>query len=134
MAAAEESHGAVDGVEGPDPTVGPAGAVAGVDGLEHCFFGLDGAAEFVFRGGIFQAGGFHQFPDLVGEGFVFSKGGGFFFADDFVRGEVVLDGMDYEGLGAEVADCDGGFVVFGDGAFGFFTENALGEEGGALDG
>ena len=72
LAAAEESHCAVDGVEGPDPAVGAAGAVAGVDGLEHCFFGRDGAAEFVFRDGIFQGGGFHQFPDLAGEGVVSS--------------------------------------------------------------
>ena len=72
MTAAEEAHGAVDGVEGPDPAVGAAGAVAGVDGLEHCFFGWDGATEFVFRDGIFQGGGFDQFPDLAGEGVVFS--------------------------------------------------------------
>lgn len=42
--------------------------------------------------------------------------------------------MDYQGLGAEVANCDGGFVVFGEGAFSFFVEDFLGEEDGALNG
>lgn len=42
--------------------------------------------------------------------------------------------MDDECLSAEVADCDGGFVIFGEGAFGFFMENSLGEQGSALDG
>lgn len=35
LAAAEEALGAVDGVQGPDPAVRAAGAVALVDGLEH---------------------------------------------------------------------------------------------------
>lgn len=79
-------------------------------------------------------GGLDEGPDLSGEGGVGAEGAGFFFADDFVVGEVAFDGVDDEGLGAEVADCDGGVVVFGEGSFGFFVEDSLCEEGGALDG
>lgn len=46
----------------------------------------------------------------------------------------MFEGVDDEGLGAEVADRDGGVVGFGEGAFGAFVEDALREEGGALDG
>jgi len=48
--------------------------------------------------------------------------------------EVFADGVDDEGLGAEVADRDGRFVVFGESALGFFVEDALREDGGSLDG
>lgn len=134
MASSEETFGAVDGVEGPDAAVGAAGAVAGVDGLVHLGFGFDGAAEVALGGGVGEVGGADEGVDLGGEGGVGAEGAGFFFADDLVVGEVGSEGVDDEGLGAEVADRDGGVVVFGEGAFGFFVEDALREEGGALDG
>ncbi len=72
LAAAEEAHGAVDGVEGPDAAVGAAGAVAGVDGLEHLVFGFEGAAEGGLGGFVGEADGLYEVPDLAGEVGVFS--------------------------------------------------------------
>ena len=70
-----------------------------------------------------------QIPGAAGDGSVL----GFFFANDVVVGEVVFEGANDQRLGPVVADGDGGFVVFGFGAFGP-VEDALGEDGGSLDG
>lgn len=39
-----------------------------------------------------------------------------------------------EGLSSEVANGDGGFIIFGKSAFGFFVEDTFSEESGALNG
>ena len=46
----------------------------------------------------------------------------------------MTEGRDDEGLGAEIANRDGGTVVFGERTLGVIVEDFLGEESGTLDG
>ncbi|CRK13809.1 hypothetical protein BN1723_002033 [Verticillium longisporum] len=134
LAAAQEALGAVDGVNGPDAALGAALAVAGVDEVEHFVGRLDAAAEQRLGGRVTEARLAHEVPDLGLELVVLAQLGGLLLGDNLVFGEVVAQGGDDEGLGAKVANGDGGLVILVDGALGFFVEDALREDGGALDG
>ncbi|KAF7551780.1 hypothetical protein G7046_g7616 [Stylonectria norvegica] len=102
--------------------------------LEHAVDVFDGPAEEVFSGGVVELGVADEVPDGLLQCGVCLELGGLLLGDDGVVGEVVVQGGDDEGLGAEVADGDGGLVILVDGALRLFVEDALGEDGGALDG
>ena len=134
LAAAEEALGTVDGVDGPDPALGTPRAVASVNQLQHLIGVLDGPAQQGLRLAIVQPGAVDEVPDGALEVRVVAKLRSLLLGDDGVLGEVVAQGGDDEGLGAKVADGDGGLVVLVDGALGLLVEDALGQDGGALDG
>lgn len=134
LAAAQETLGAVNGVESPDTALAAAGTLTLVDDLQHALLTGEGTAQNAVALRILQLDVLHEAPDLGAEGLVLTQLLGLFLGNNLVIGEVLANGLDDEGLGAEVANGNGGLVVLGKGALGLFEKDLLGEDGGPLNG
>ena len=134
LAPTEETLGAVDGVQRPDAALSSSLALALIDDVQHRLFTGQRASQHTLAVWVLQLDVLGEFPDLGAQRLVFAEGTSLLLGHDLIVREVLADSLNDQGLGSEVADGNGRFVVFGHGALGLLMEHLLSEDGRALDG
>ena len=134
LSPAEETFGAVDGVQRPDTALGSSLTLALIDDVQHRLFTWQRASQHTLAVWVLQLDVLGEFPDLGAQRLVLAEGTSLLLGHDLIVREVLADSLDDQGLGSEVADGNGRFVVFGHGALGLLMEYLLSEDGRTLDG
>jgi hypothetical protein len=134
LAATKEALCAVDGVKRPDTPLVPALTGAAVECCEHVVCALNGPTDGVFGGRVAELRLLNKVPYKALQVGIGAQVICVLLAHNLVVWECRLDTRNDQGLGAEVADCDGRAVSLCEGAFAVRRVDALCEDGGALDG
>lgn len=123
----------VNGVKGPYSTLGTTSTLSAVKGVEEDLLAGHLATDKPVTLCVIETGFLNEFPDLAAKSLVLSEGASLLLGHDLVVREVLLDSLNDESLGPEVANCHWRGVIFGQGAFSLQLRDFLGEERRPLD-